>query len=91
MYLVVAYDISDDGRRARLYELLLGYGSPVQRSVFECDLTAEQEAALRRKAERYARGPGDSIRYYELCAACARRTELAGTELSEERDGDYFV
>lgn len=91
MYLVVAYDISDDRRRARLYELLLGYGTPVQRSVFECDLTAEQQARLRRAAARYARASGDSIRYYALCAACARRTEAAGTPLVEQCDGDFVV
>ncbi len=29
-FIVVAYDISDDRRRARLHDLLEDYGSPVQ-------------------------------------------------------------
>ncbi len=91
MYLVVAYDVSDDRRRARLYELLLGYGTPVQRSVFECELTAEQAQKLRRAAARYTRGRGDSIRYYLLCASCVGRTRASGTELVEVEKGDYLV
>ncbi|MFN8525426.1 MAG: CRISPR-associated endonuclease Cas2 [Chloroflexota bacterium] len=91
MYVVVAYDIASNKRRARLHELLLGYGSPVQKSVFECDLTEEQERRMRRGAAKYVRVPADTIRYYRLCGACARRTAEAGTSLSEQCDEDFLV
>lgn len=91
MYVVVAYDISDDRRRARLYELLLGYGTPVQRSVFECDLTSEQLRSLRRAAARYARARGDSIRYYLLCTACLQRTATEGTAPAAVTPPEYLV
>lgn len=39
MLLVVAYDVANDRRRVRLHTLLLGYGDPVQESVFECMVT----------------------------------------------------
>lgn len=91
MYVVVAYDIGSDRRRARLYELLLGYGSPVQRSVFECALTADQLRRLQRAAARLARGRGDSIRYYLLCGACQERTRACGTALVDTIASDYVV
>lgn len=70
--IVVAYDISNDRRRARVHTLLLGYGEPVQESLFECDL---DEAGLRtlRAALRQRVRPADAVRVYSLCGACAER------------------
>ncbi|HIP96765.1 MAG TPA: CRISPR-associated endonuclease Cas2, partial [Anaerolineae bacterium] len=36
MFVVVAYDISNDRRRTKLHDTLLNFGTPVQYSVFEC-------------------------------------------------------
>jgi CRISPR-associated protein Cas2 len=38
MFVVVAYDISDDPRRTKLHNTLKNFGTPVQYSVFECIL-----------------------------------------------------
>jgi len=73
--LVVAYDIANDRRRVRLHRLLLGYGEPVQESLFECELTSRQVATLKRQVARMVRPPGDRVRFYALCAECARATE----------------
>jgi CRISPR-associated protein Cas2 len=92
MYIVVCYDITDNSDRVRLHELLLGYGSPVQKSVFECDLTAAQLRSLRKRAKRYVRGVGDSIRYYQMCGQCCARTQADGMALVEvESEEDYVV
>ena len=91
MYFVVCYDISDNRRRTRLHELLLGYGTPVQRSVFECELTSAQFRRLRARARRYAKASGDTIRYYQMCAQCCTRTESDGTPLVEADSGGDFV
>jgi CRISPR-associated protein Cas2 len=48
MLVIVCYDISDDSKRTRLYKWLQGYGTPVQRSVFECDLRANELDRVRR-------------------------------------------
>ncbi len=44
---LVAYDISDDGRRTQVYTIMLGYGDWAQYSVFLCELTALELAQLR--------------------------------------------
>ncbi len=85
MQLVIAYDIADDRRRVRLHTLLLGYGTPVQESVFECEVTDRQARELKRKVARLVRPPIDLVRYYALCAQCAARTEdLAGLVRPED-------
>lgn len=47
---VVCYDISEPKRLARAHKKMLGYGDPLQYSVFCCDLSDEEkllmEAAL---------------------------------------------
>lgn len=91
MYIVVCYDISDNRRRARLHELLLGYGTPVQKSVFECDLTLVQLRRLRARARRYARNVGESIRYYLLCGRCRGRTQTEGTALVEACSAEPYM
>lgn len=73
--LVVAYDVADDRRRVRLHTLLLGYGDPVQESVFECELDERRARELKRKVRRLVRAPADRVRYYPLCVACAARIE----------------
>jgi len=46
---IAAYDVTDDGRRARLAKVLLRYGRRVQRSVFEVWVGPDQLASLRRE------------------------------------------
>jgi CRISPR-associated endonuclease Cas2 len=69
--LVVAHDVADDRGRARPHTLLLGYGQPIQESVFKCVLTARQEAAMKRGVARIVRAGLDKVRYYHLCERCA--------------------
>jgi len=91
MYIVVCYDISSNHRRARLHELLLGYGTPVQKSVFECDLTPTQFRRLCSHARRYVKKTGESLRYYHLCSRCQGRTQAEGTILAESPVTEDYV
>ncbi|GBD22623.1 CRISPR-associated endonuclease Cas2 2 [bacterium HR29] len=69
-YVVVAYDIPDDRRRAKLARLLAGYGDRVQRSVFECDLRpSEYEELVKRVGRMWCEG--DLIRIYRLTKQAA--------------------
>ncbi|GIW04717.1 MAG: CRISPR-associated endoribonuclease Cas2 1 [Thermomicrobiales bacterium] len=75
VFLVVAYDISDDRRRARMHALLLGYGIPVQESVFECELRPAQLTRLKARVRRLARPGTDRIAFYTLCPRCHATAE----------------
>jgi CRISPR-associated protein Cas2 len=44
---VVAYDISDPRRLRRTYRAMLGFGDPLQLSVFRCDLSEVEKVKLK--------------------------------------------
>jgi len=67
---VVAYDIAHDRRWAKMHTLLLGFGQPVQESVFECELDEATLARMRRQIKALVRR-GDLVRLYPLCVDCA--------------------
>jgi CRISPR-associated protein Cas2 len=88
---LISYDISPDKRRNKLAKLLTGFGSRVQFSVFECDLTVAQYARLRRRLGRLlVPEDGDSVRIYQLCAACVERVEIIGAG-TIERTPDVWI
>jgi CRISPR-associated protein Cas2 len=70
---VVAYDISDDRRRLRLFKVLKRYGMSVQESVFECHLDANQFVRMQQDVEKVIDPQLDQVRYYNLCPLCERR------------------
>jgi len=74
VFIVVAYDISDDRRRTRLHKKLKGFGTPVQYSVFECILSPKDLERMKKAVRGVIKeGEGDTVRYYILCEACRRR------------------
>lgn len=73
-FVVVAYDITDDKRRALLHRRLKRFGLGVQYSVFECLLDPDRMREMK-EAIRLAIKPkhSDRVRYYYLCESCRRR------------------
>lgn len=49
---VVSYDVANDKRRTKIYQMLLGYGDHVQYSVFLADLTSRELIVLRGKLRK---------------------------------------
>lgn len=90
MQIIVVYDISENKRRERLRKSLLRFGNPVQKSVFECDLTQRQIE----KMERVIRAiivVEDNIRYYKICKNCAGEVEVFGGKPFETTKIAYIV
>jgi CRISPR-associated protein Cas2 len=76
--ILVAYDVSDDKRRVRLAKALARYGDRVQYSVFACRLAPAQVDRMRRDVAREVDPSEDSVRFYEVCAACLPRAVAFG-------------
>lgn len=72
MFVIVAYDVSDDKRRTRLHKKLKDFGVPVQFSVFECELEKHEVEQMHQEVHKII-ARGDDVKYYYLCAACARK------------------
>jgi CRISPR-associated protein Cas2 len=78
MFVVVAYDISDDPRRLRVMKLLKGYGAHVQESVFEVDLKEPVYRGMLQRLQRLIDPGQDNVRLYHLCRADVSRIEELG-------------
>jgi CRISPR-associated protein Cas2 len=78
MFCVVAYDISDNRRRTRLFKLMKGYGVHTQFSVFECDLTDIQYARMLVGISELVLPDEDNIKVYQVCKSCLRSMHLFG-------------
>ena len=70
MFVLVSYDIPNDKRRTRVMKALKDFGTRVQYSVFECDLTAEQLLRLRQRLRGLVNPKEDDVRLYFLCESC---------------------
>jgi CRISPR-associated protein Cas2 len=75
---VIAYDIPDDKRRTKVHDLLLGYGTWTQYSLFECFLTDKELLRLQSKLAKLLVAKEDSVRVYPLCASCVNKVATIG-------------
>ncbi|GAB4284767.1 MAG: hypothetical protein Fur0025_15800 [Oscillatoriaceae cyanobacterium] len=82
LYLVV-YDMPatkpGNKRRQRLHDLLCGYGTWKQYSLFECFLTAKQFVTLQHQIEKLIKPAEDAVCIYILDASAVKRTVVYGT------------
>jgi CRISPR-associated protein Cas2 len=76
---VVAYDITSDKRRNKVFKTLSGFGKWSQYSLFECHLNERQYLQLRARLERNLEESQDSVRFYPLCASCQEKVETVGS------------
>lgn len=91
-FILVVYDISHDKRRTKLHNVLLDYGAPVQYSVFECLLLAQDVARMKEAVMKVIRPRVDQVRFYYLCAECVGKTEVtSGVEVLREDTGATVV
>lgn len=58
---LVTYDVADDRRRTRIYNLMRGYGDHIQFSVFRCVLSDRQLAELRARLEPEVHAHEDQV------------------------------
>lgn len=79
MFVVVSYDISDDGKRKKIAEILKDYGARVQYSVFECNLDKRQLKQMIEELKSHIDIERDSIRIYYLCEICKGKLETYGS------------
>jgi CRISPR-associated protein Cas2 len=81
-FVVVAYDISDDRRRHRVAETILGFGGRVQGSVYELWISPRDLETLWHRLSRVI-APQDLLRCYLLCDADVRRIRSVGMQSPE--------
>ena len=97
MFVLISYDVEDDKVRVRMAKTLEGYGTRVQYSVFECNLSEREYEALKEQlahlvaaAETHDPPTAATVRCYRLCRACVGRIEILG-EGRVTQDPDYYI
>jgi CRISPR-associated protein Cas2 len=80
-YLVVAYDVVKNRRRARLARALDACLRRVQKSVFEGALPHAELVRLRAAVQKEIDPSCDAVRLLRLCPRCREQVEHFGTSL----------
>jgi len=81
MRLAIAYDISSDTNRRRVYRTLQRYGAWQQYSVFEVKVSKAERVELEDELKEHLEpSDGDRIRVYRLCSSCLDKTTDLGAE-----------
>lgn len=78
MRVIVAYDVSEDRRRARLAALLATWGDRVQKSVFECTVDAGELAEVLARAATIIDPDTDAVHVYHQCSSCTEHAKWLG-------------
>jgi CRISPR-associated protein Cas2 len=63
---VVCYDVREPKRLRKTHQTLLGYGDPLQYSVFVCDLSAAERVLMEEAVRRVVALPEDSVVVIDL-------------------------
>ncbi len=77
-FYLLAYDISDDRRRAKIAKIMEAMGARVQGSVFEAYLTPVHLETLLKKVNKTLKKEEDSLRIYPLCENCREKIRTVG-------------
>lgn len=90
LFYLVIYDLPNNKaankRRKRLHDMLCGYGTWTQYSVFECFLTGILFAKLKVKIEELIKPAEDSVRIYVLDAGAVRKTITYGSHKPRQEE-----
>lgn len=78
LFYLVTYDIPDDKRRKKIADILTGYGSRVQYSVFECVLNGKQYRELKTRLKKVFKSEEDNLRFYPISDHTLQQVEIWG-------------
>jgi CRISPR-associated protein Cas2 len=90
MLFVICYDVSDDGKREKLSNLMLDYGTRIQESVFECSLTDGEFERMLERVSIAPLGDSDKVRIYRVCSKCVEQVRIYGPG-EVTRDSEYYL
>ena len=78
MHVVITYDIHCHKNRAQIFRILREMGINSQRSVFECELSADEIRQLQARLRHFVTEATDSLLIYPLCKRCAAGVHILG-------------
>lgn len=91
MNMIVAYDIADPKRLARIAKIMKDYGIRVQKSIFEVTARGGVFAQMRRRVEAVIVPAEDGVKYFPLCEKCAGNVEIIGQGVFTYPDQEFAI
>ena len=90
---LAVYDISDETRLSKVAKTIENYGTRVQKSVFELNISIPKLKELHEKINDIIDNAVDSVRYYILCEEDWQKRESMGISPYNEPDWDkrFFI
>lgn len=86
---IVCYDIREPKRLRRVYKVMLGYGDPLQYSVFVCELSEVERVLMEMRLREVANVGEDSIAIVDLgrvSRSVRRRVRVLGKAPHIDKD-----
>jgi len=87
----VAYDVSHDGARARIAAVLSSWGDRIQRSVFECQLDADELGEVMGCLEELVDPTCDVVQVFRQCAGCCAERREIGQAIGVQQDPYWII
>jgi CRISPR-associated protein Cas2 len=91
MNMLVAYDIADPRRLARVAKAIKDYGVRVQKSIFELSIDEKIFRDMKDRIEKLMDLDEDGVKYFPLCEKCAGTLEIIGQGEFVDPDEEFYV
>ncbi len=89
--MIVAYDIADPKRLAKIAKVMKDYGTRVQKSIFEVTARGKVFYQMRQRVEEIIVPQKDGVKYFPLCEKCAGMVEIIGQGIFLDPDQEYYI
>jgi len=91
MNMIVAYDIADPTRLARIAKIMEDYGVRVQKSIFEVSAGKGIFREMKDRIEGVMVSAEDGVKYFPLCEKCAQTVEIIGKGCYIDPDAEFYI
>ena len=90
-YVVISYDISNSKRLNKIAKIMCNYTNRVLYSIFEGELTKDEEEKLKKQIQEIIDPIEDSVRFYHLCNRCKKRIKTSGQKIPIQNDENFKI
>jgi CRISPR-associated protein Cas2 len=87
---IIAYDVTSNGARVKLANVLSSIGDRLQKSVFMCDTDLKTLDAVLKRADQLIDHRTDSIHVFPLCERCESNSQSFGQAFVPQTS-DFWV
>lgn len=88
---MLSYDIADPRRLRRVAKAALRHGERVQKSLYQCTLSAEQFKIFRSELQRLHHPEEDRLMLRPVCRHCREQTRTQGMGGHPERLEPFWI